>query len=138
MYADPYGAFEIVPSGSEVSNNFAVTSTLANATVRKNFSADDGEPKVLKMSHSVVGSGTTKRDRHLVRLEAYVVEDEVEDVQRPISLYCVADVPQKGVTDAQMSALWTQFVGILLGSSNAVAFDGDQTEFFDRWVNGES
>lgn len=138
MYADPYSAFEITPSGGEVSNDFTITSLQANSTVRRYFGATDGEPTVLKMSHSVVGSGASKRDRHLVRLESYVVVDEVEDLSKPISIYAVADIPQAGVTSAQLTALWAQFVGLLLGSSGSVAYNNDQSEFFDRWVQGES
>jgi len=138
MYADPMAANQLVPSGGAVDNDFAITSLLANSTTRRNFSASDGEPKVLKISHSIAGSGSLKRNRHLVRLESYVVEDSVENPNRPISIYAVADIPQSGVTAAQLTDLWEQFVGLFCGSSGTVAFDSDQTVFFDRWLNGES
>jgi hypothetical protein len=138
MLPDPYDADLLVPSGSAVQTEFTLVSLAGNSTTRQNVAADDGDPKVLKIAHSVVGKGASARDRHLVRMESYVVEDSVEDQSKPIALYAVADIPKSGVTAAQLSDLWAQFVGLLFGGSGEATYDGDQTIFFDRWLNGEA
>jgi hypothetical protein len=138
MLPDPFQADVLVASGSAVQQPFTLASLTGQATVRKDLTADDGEPKVLKFSHTVVGKGASARDRHLVRLEAYVVEDSIENTAKPVALYAVADIPQSGVTAEQLSALWAQFTGLFIGGSGEATYDGDQTAFFDRWIGGES
>lgn len=138
MLPDPFNADKVVPSGAAVQQPFTQVSLSGGASVRKDLTSDDGGPKVMKLSHNTVGKGDSIRDRHLVRLEAYVVEDSVEDQSKPIALYAVADIPRNGVTASQLSALWKQFTGLFLGGSGEVAYDGDQTVFFDKWVSGQS
>jgi hypothetical protein len=138
MLPDPFDLDTIVASGSAVQQPYTLAALTGQAAVRKDLTASDGEPKVLKISHTTVGKGASVRDRHLVRLEAYVVEDSVEDQSKPIALYAVADIPRNGVTAAQLSDLWEQFTGLFLGGSGEVTYDGDQTVFFDRWIGGES
>ena len=138
MLPDPFNAPVDVPSGAAVTAPFTLTSMAANSTVRVNTTANAGEPKVLKVSHQVVGKNSAARDRHLVRLESYVVEDSVEQMDKPISFYAVFDVPQAGVTSAQLAGMFEQFIGLLRGGSGDVAYDGDATVLFDRVIGGES
>lgn len=139
MLPDPYDAHADVSGGTISTHPFSLVSLAGNASVRENFALTiAGKPKTLKISHSVVGKGASARDRHLVRLESYVVEDGVENPAKPIAFYTVLDIPQVGVTATQLSDMFIRYFGMWRGDSGDAANQGDQTEFFDRIVNGES
>lgn len=138
MLPDPFNAHVDVSGGTPTTKPFTILSTLPNGTVRQYAAAPAGEPKVLKISHSTVGKGVNMRDRHLVRLESYVVEDTVENPAKPVSAYMVLDIPRVGVTATQKSDLFKRFVGLLRGASGDAANAGDQTNFWDRLWLGES
>jgi hypothetical protein len=78
------------------------------------------------------------RDRHLVRMEAFSVVDSVEVPAMPNSFYLVADIHRTGFSAAQKSVLAHQFLGMLFGGSNEVAFDFDEDIFITRFLDGES
>lgn len=138
MFADPYPAHDDIAGGTETTHDYTLLSLESNASNRVNFDAADGEPKVLRISHTPIGKGTTARVRHLAKFTSFVVEDGLENTGKPIALYAVADIPVSGVTAGQKADLFTQFVGAIRGASGDAANEGDSTEFFDRWVNGES
>lgn len=138
MLPDPFTGHSDVAGGTATTYPYTMISMLPNGTVRQNLAADAGEPKTLKISHSVVGKGTNARDRHLVRLESYVVEDTIENPAKPISVYVVFDFPKSGVTTTQKSDLFKRFVGLLRGASGDAANAGTQSQFWDRILAGES
>lgn len=138
MLPDPFNGHVDVSGGTPTTKPYTILSMLPNGSVRSYTGAPAGEPKTLKISHSVVGKGTNARDRHLVRLESYVVEESVEVSSKPISAYMVLDIPRSGVTSTQKADLFKRFVGILRGASGDAANAGDQTNFWDRVMNGES
>lgn len=138
MFADPYLAPKNVASGSAATQAFSLVSNNGTATTRVNTgSYTAGDPKVLKISHSVVGKGANARDRHLVRLEAYPVINSVEVKETPIAFYAVFDIPQVGPTSTQITSMWRQFVGMLRGSSGDVVYDASQSSFLDKVLRGE-
>lgn len=137
MFADPLVASVEVISGSAVTNPFTLMNLGANSSQRVDVTAAAGDPKVLKISHTDVGKGTSARTRHLVRLEAYGVVEGVEDPTKVGSVYMVADIPKAGFSAAQKTALFYQFVGLVRGASGNVTYDGDPALFWDRFLNGE-
>lgn len=137
MLADPLAAHVDVAGGSSTTENYTLLNLQQNASDRLNTSATAGLPKRIKISHSVVGKGAASRVRHLARMEAYVVEDSVENTAKPFAVYVVADVPN-GVTATQKSDMFKRFVGLLRGASGDAANAGVSATFWDRWLNGES
>lgn len=137
MLPDPFQAKFEAPSTSEVVYPWTLMSMANGSSVRKVTDSTDVAAKIMKISHNTVGKGATLRNRHLVRLESYVVEDGNDVLTKPIALYAVADIPATGVTDAQMTSMFKQFVALLRGSSGHAANNSSQTFFFDRWLAGE-
>lgn len=137
MFSDPLLA-HVDAGGAETTVPYALTSLVGQASERSNSGASDGEPKKIRISHTKVGKGETARVRHLVRLESYVVEDGVENTNKPVAIYAVADVPNIGVTDAQLEDLFLSFVGLLRGASGDAANAAASSTFFNRWIGGES
>lgn len=138
MFSDPLNADLNVISGSAVTKPFTMMNNAGNSTMRVNTTAAVGDPRVLRISHTEVGKGSQARARHLVRLESYGVVEGAEDPAKVAALYLVADIPKSGITAAQKTALFHQFVGLVRGGSGNVAYDGNPADFFDRWLNGES
>lgn len=138
MLPDPYNAHVDVSAVGSTTEEFTVVENSGRNTERVCKGAAQGEPQKLKIQHKTAGKGDAIRDRHLVRLESYVVEDGSENTAKPIVLYAVADIPRIGPTDTQLTAMFEQFVGLLRGASGDPANEGDQTVFFDRWLLGES
>jgi len=138
MLPDPYNGHVDISGGTETTTPYTVINMSGNAVDRKNYSSAAGGPRKLKISHTTAGKGDAKRDRHLVRLEAYVVEDGIENPAKPIALFMVADIPQVGVTDSQKTQLFESFVGLVRGASGDAANEGDESEFFTRFLGGES
>lgn len=138
MFSDPIVAATDVDSGVAVTKSFGIINNLGTASDRINFAAAAGDPKLMKISHTNVGKGVSARKRHLVRLEAYGVVGGVEDTTKVASVYLVADIPDNGITAAQKKQLWQGIVGLIRGSSGNVAYDSDNTIFWDRFLNGES
>jgi hypothetical protein len=138
MFSDPFQAPKDVSSGSAITEPFTLVSLANNSSIRVNVDAADGEPKVMKVSHTDVGKGTLARTRHLFRFESFVVEDSVENLAKPIAFYAVFDIPKTGASSAQLLELYEQFVGALRGGSGDVVYDGDATVCFNRILNGES
>lgn len=138
MFSDPLNADEVVASGVAVSNPFTTVSVNGNSTVRQNFTAAAGEPKVLKISHTKVGTGASERSRSLARMEAYALDDSGDETSTNCSIYVVLDKPVRGFTPAQLTELFKQFVGMLAGSSLEEAYAFDESAFLQRWSNGEA
>lgn len=137
MLADPLAAHVDVSGGSSTTENYTLLNLQQNASVRANNGANVGLPRVIKISHTNVGKGAAARVRHLARMEAYVVEDGVENTAKPFAVYVVADVPI-GVTATQKSDMFKRFVGLLRGASGDAANAGVSATFWDRWLSGES
>lgn len=137
MFADPYAVPVDIASASET-HPTALVSLTGNASVRIFTDTDAGGPRNLKISHSVVGKGTSLRNRHLARLESFVVEDTVENRSKPIALYVVADIPV-GATSDQVEDLMTSMTGLLRGKSCGASGEApDPSLFLDRWLQGEA
>lgn len=139
MFADPFNSPVDVSGGTETTVPFTLISLGMSNSVRKNVTADAGDPRVLEVSHSVVGKNSTTRDRHLVKMKSYQLDDEGEEDQSSPALvfYAVADVPRSGFTADQITAMFQQFVGLLRGAGGDAANSGDQTVFLNKWLNGE-
>jgi len=136
MLADPFIAPKL-SSGTSWAN-FTLLPSVGNSIVRENLVATAGNPRDLTISHQLVGKkGGNKRNRRAMRLSLNSLVDGIEDTSKVASFTLVADVPETGITDAQIAQLRIQFVGILLGSSGDVADNGDETVFFDRFLAGE-
>lgn len=138
MLADPFVLKVNVESGPGINRSFTLLNVAGNSTTRSCAAVPVGGPRVLKISHSQVGKGSTLRNRHLARLEAYALDENGDERKdRPISAHVVLDIPVEA-TAAQITDLWKYFVGLLRGGSSEVAYDGDQTYFWDRLILGES
>lgn len=139
MFTDTYLADVVVTTGSALQNSFVKVSANGNTSVRKNFDAGDGEPKVLRISHQDVGSGATARTRSMVRLEAYPLDaDGNEDNTQVCALYAVLDKPKQGVSSENLALLFKQFIGLLYGGSGDAAYDYNVDNFVTKWSRGES
>lgn len=138
MFADPFN----VPydqSGSAVTEPFTLVSPLANGSVRVNMTADpSATPPTLKISHQVVGKGSTARDRHLARFETPLVVEDVPNPAIVASVYIVADIPKAGFTADQKEGLWRSIVGLVRGASGDSANEGDATIFWNKFLSGQS
>jgi hypothetical protein len=137
LFADPHNAHISVASGAETTVPYTRLSQLGNSCVYENLIAAVGNPRVMKLSHSVVRKGDAKANRHLARMEAFVVVDGVEDRNLPISAYTVLDIPLLA-TASQRTTLFRHYIGMLRGSSGDVVYDDDPTYFWDRLIAGES
>lgn len=138
MLADPFLAHVDVAGGAPTTEGYALLSVSGGNTVRvRNVDPTAGYPKTLKISHQKVGKGSKARMRHLVRLEGYQVTDGVEDLSVPYAVYTVLDVPESGISETQLQAIWKRFVGLLRGASGDAANEGDETQFFHKWHRGE-
>lgn len=138
MFSDPLNADLNVTSGAAVTKPFTMVNNGGTSSMRVNFTAAVGDPKVLRISHTPAGKGSQARVRHVAQVECYSVVEGAEDPTKVAKLYVVADIPVTGITAAQKTALFHQFIGLLRGGSGNVTYDGNPADFFDRWVNGES
>lgn len=138
MFSDPLVADVNVTSGGAVTRSFTTINYGVKSTDRVYTAAAAGDPRVLKISHEVVGKGSTARDRHLVSLKAFSVVGGVEVPTVSANVYLVADIPHSGITAAQKTALFHQFIGLIRGGSGNVAYDGVPGDFWDRFLNGEA
>ncbi|DAD50875.1 coat protein [ssRNA phage SRR5467090_9] len=138
MFSDPLVADVNVTSGGAVTKPFTTINYGTRSTDRVYIAAAAGDPRQLKISHEVVGKGSAARDRHLVSLVAYGVVGGVEVPSTKATVYLVADIPQSGITAAQKTAMFHQFVGLIRGGSGNVAYDGLPADFWDRFLNGEA
>lgn len=138
MFADPLNAHNDIAGGAPTTEPYTLTSLQGNGSVRTYSAATAGNPKVCKISHTVVGSGKNQRTRHLARLEAYQLVGGVEDTTLPpFAVYDVADVPN-GITATQRNNMANRFVGLIRGASGDAANATDRGVFWDRWLAGES
>lgn len=140
MLPDPFQA-KVDYAGTEISEPYTLISLTPTSSVRRRLTAAAGEAKVMKISHTTVGKGANKRDRHLVRLESYRLVDGVEDVNQPLAIYAVLDVPAglPVITgeENQLNTLWYRFCGLLRGAGGDAANAGVESYFFHRWHQGE-
>lgn len=134
MFADPLTV--PVDNATEATVDFVAVSINGSSSkrVREDF-GEAGLNRVVDISHTEVGKGSTARDRHLVRFTSYVVDDGVEDLGKPISMYVVADIPKNGVSAAQKNNLLKMVAGFLRGVSGSAT--PDLTLTGGRWLNGE-
>jgi hypothetical protein len=126
-FADPFHAV-CLNDDSSIYRDFYVVSTLPQGSVRVCPNAGAGTPRLLKISHQIVGSGVKQRARHLVRFEADALDgDGNPDPSVGIAAaYAVFDIPFKGVTDENAQYLCKQLAGMLRGKSGAdIDFDAD-------------
>lgn len=135
-FPDPFNAPKM-NNGSSLTKAFTLIETLGPQSQRKYVAAPAGEPKYLRISHTTSGKGTSLRNRHLVRLEADCVVGGVADPTRRAAAYAVFDIPANDFSDAQITDLWKQFVGILRGKSGD-ATDYDASVFWTKFAGGES
>jgi len=139
MFSDPLVADVNVISGGAVTRPFTTVNYGVKSTDRVYVAAAAGDPKSLKISHTTVGKGATARDRRLVSLVAYPVVGGVEVQTTPsLKVQLVVDCPQQGITAAQKTAMFHQFIGLIRGGSGNVAYDGVPGDFWDRFMNGEA
>lgn len=138
MLADPVTAYLDNGSDPADSESYAIISQNGTNTVRRNNTAEAGAPKLLEISHQIVGKGTSARARHMIRFKCYGLVDGVEDVTKVASMYTVADIPQLGFTSSQIEALAVQLAGFLRGIGGTGADAFVPATVFERWVGGES
>jgi hypothetical protein len=138
MLSDPHVANIDVSSGAETTASFTRVNPGNFASEYKNFSAAAGAPSVLRVSHKKEGKKGSVRDRRLLSLECYGLDEndvEIPDVVAKINV--VLDVPQGKFTTTQIDNLYRQVLGVLRGGSGDVVYDTDPTAFWNRFVNGE-
>lgn len=136
MLPDPFNApFDV--SGSAQTIPWTLITVGPGTSIRKS-ALTAGKPRTMRISHSVVGKGSSKRDRHMVRIESYPVVDELEvSNAQPAAIYLVADIPSNGFAAADIEYLWNQFVGMLRGGSGDACNAGVPSIFWNRFLAGE-
>lgn len=140
MFSDPLILHRIIPSGTHTNehNTWARISQVGQRTEYRKTEPDSASAvKRMIVDHTVVGKGTQKRDRHLLRLEADVVDADDVPTGRIASCHIVCDLPV-GTATLQGTSFWTQMVGLLLGESNESAYAGDIDAFWSAWLAGVS
>lgn len=137
MFSDPFNLYRDVASGSEITDAWNRISLNGNSAVymKTNIAAD--HPKYLRISHTTVGSGQAKRDRHLVKFELPQVVDSVE-TGLFASVYVVADIPQVGISSTQTGNLYRFLVGLLRMDSAEAAYGAQPALFWDKFLRGEA
>jgi hypothetical protein len=138
MFADPFNVPYDQP-GAAHTEPFTLVSPLSNGSVRVNLTADPTAlPTALKISHQVVGKGSSARNRHLAKFETPLVVEDVPNPAIVASVYVVADIPSVGFTAEQKEGLWRSIVGLLRGTNGDTPTEGDATVFWDKFLSGQS
>jgi len=138
MLADPFHAYILNDDTSQY-RDFTLINVPLNGSLRICANGAAGMPNLMKISHSIVGSGVKQRARHLVRFEADALDGDgnPDPTVGIAAAYAVFDIPMKGISDEHAQALCKQLAGCLRGKSGA-DIDFDTTAFYGRMLLFES
>jgi hypothetical protein len=140
MYAEPFvsDVDNTVASTLHTNTYNLISFPSGQASIRKNAATDDGSKvEVMRISHQVVGSGSSARDRHLVRFE--VSSNDLNDdvgTTAPAVAYAVFDIPRVNLAEGAPETLARQLCGFLRGA-NADDEAPDYATNFAKLMNGE-
>lgn len=112
-----------------IDRTYSLVSIAGEKSIRRDPTSSIAEPKYLTVSYTDrVPSDPTSPSRHLVRID-HTETNATSGKPETLSLYCVLERPKTATfSDAEVSAMKTELINFLQGSSSA---------FFVKWLNRE-
>jgi hypothetical protein len=142
MFSDPYDA-HVDTAGAALTKPFDIVNIDGSNTVRSNAGRSNGHAAVIRISHTKVGGKSTGvRNRHLVSVEAYQLDEAGDEaLSLPmIKFQFVADIPitQEIDLSGTLGNIAEQFTGLIRGNSVNDTIAVDKAEFLEPFLNGQS